>query len=327
MSGDGDNGEENRRAESYRKDRDYEQLLEDINAQVEPLEERGITGEGEPDDPVVFIVGVPRSGSTLLYQILAETGAFGYCSNLMARFYRNPSFGLRVQRLLEPVLPDGSMSWTSEFGRTERWYEPHEFGYFWERHFPFESGHGLAESEEAEISWEQFREDIRRLLSGFGKPVLFKNLTLTFVLEAVAERLDDVRFIRINRDPVALACSLYRVRQQYYGSADEWFSIRPPGAGAKEAESPVDQIVWQIRKIEQALGALKEDTSEGDWTEVRYEELCRHPGQTVGEIGDALGIDVSAAEGRLPDSFEPAGARGPDDVVEAFGSHFGDGAR
>ena len=53
-----------------------------------------------PSRPIVFVLGAPRSGTTLLTQWLAASGHFGVPSNLLARFYEAPYIGGLVQRLL-----------------------------------------------------------------------------------------------------------------------------------------------------------------------------------------------------------------------------------
>ena len=88
--------EETRRPD-HRKDGRYEALVARMNADVAALP----PPSGAPRRPVVFVVGVPRSGTTLTYQVLAATGAFAYPSNVVARFWRRPGHGVRVQRLLD----------------------------------------------------------------------------------------------------------------------------------------------------------------------------------------------------------------------------------
>jgi LPS sulfotransferase NodH len=310
------------RTDQFAKDWNYEQLLERLNLQVEDLEDPGRAQQeaDEPTAPVVFIMGIPRSGSTLLYQLISESGAFGYCSNLIARFYRNPAFGLRIQRLLDPVLPDDEMTWESEFGLTDRWYEPHEFGYFWERHLPFEDHHEPTEAQLADVDWAAFRRDIAAFQQGFGGPVVFKNLSLDFVVEPIAREIESAKFVRISRDPLSVAASIYRGRCAYYDNEDAWFSTRPRNFEALGDEAPVDQIVAQMTQIRDTLDRAAAELSDDRWAEVTYESVCEDPNAAVADICDGLG--VSSPPHTLPDEFEASGVRGPDEVVDKLRAHF-----
>ena len=75
------------------------------------------------------IVGLPRSGTTVLYQLMAHTRCVGYPSNLMALFWKTPTVGATIQKHLAQHRP--TLSITSVAGRTREPMDPHEFGYFW----------------------------------------------------------------------------------------------------------------------------------------------------------------------------------------------------
>src|SRR5688572_20935868 len=87
-------------------------------------------GTGAP----VFIVGPPRSGSTLLYDALAESMQFSYFSNLTAEFYAVPVIGAYLSR----ALPDRRQSRSHEisYGHVPGLKSPSECGKFWYRWFP-----------------------------------------------------------------------------------------------------------------------------------------------------------------------------------------------
>ena len=90
---------------------------------------------GEPSQlPLIYIVGAPRSGTTLLSQVVSRFLDVGYINNLIARFWRRPSVGIHLSRL---VLGGGGreqIAFESEHGTTPGAAGPHEFGYFW-RHW------------------------------------------------------------------------------------------------------------------------------------------------------------------------------------------------
>ncbi len=50
--------------------------------------------------PIGFIVGNPRSGTTLFLQWLSSLGCFAYPTNILARFSYAPYIGALTQRML-----------------------------------------------------------------------------------------------------------------------------------------------------------------------------------------------------------------------------------
>ncbi len=311
--GDGEpQGERAERTEKYEKSTDYEALLADFNERIAELEP---PARECPHRPTTFIVGVPRSGTTLLYQVLAATGGFGYPSNLAARFFRAPWIGARVERILEPVLERRPFTFASNAGLTDPWYEPHEFGYFWERHFPFDDHHELSEGFGRGGAREAFRREVGAFEKELGAPLLFKNVLLDYAVDLLARWLPEVHVVHIRRDPLLVAQSLYRTRIEYYGRADAWFSVRPEEADELESASPARQIAVQIRSALEALEASRREGDAADWTELSYEDLCRAPREIASTIVEISGDEGRASVEELPATFSARTERRLDEAV------------
>ena len=115
-------------------------LIERLNDCLPPL---SVTmGPVQP----IFIVGLPRSGSTLLVQLLIAKLRLGYATNLMARFWGRPAFGVALNRALSTDPGAISVS-DSVYGQTQGYEGHHEFGWLASRtlsavskHFSIESG-------------------------------------------------------------------------------------------------------------------------------------------------------------------------------------------
>src|SRR5262245_47802783 len=79
--------------------------LGDLLAELGPLLARAEAASlpapaATPRLPVVFVVGPPRSGTTLAMQWLAATGVFAWPSNLLSRFYEAPYVGALIQQVV-----------------------------------------------------------------------------------------------------------------------------------------------------------------------------------------------------------------------------------
>ena len=61
-----------------------EKFLEQLNASLAVAHFDDVV-ESNFDKPIIYIVGAPRSGTTLVHQILAVSLPFGYVTNIAAR--------------------------------------------------------------------------------------------------------------------------------------------------------------------------------------------------------------------------------------------------
>ena len=91
----------------------------------------------EPSLPIIFVTGMPRSGTTLLAQLLIYRFRLGYVTNLISRFWKAPSYGIALARSLCADPGAASVSLESRFGFTAGCEGHHEFGWYWRRWLPF----------------------------------------------------------------------------------------------------------------------------------------------------------------------------------------------
>ncbi|HSI97364.1 MAG TPA: sulfotransferase [Gaiellaceae bacterium] len=287
----------------FAKDPADEELLATLNKALAPVEEAGYL-DLEEEYPTLHIVGVPRSGTTLLYQVVAAGLEIGYVSNLVAAFWRAPVLGLRLARKLGMDRFDSSFD--SSFGRTRGAGEPHEFGYFWNHHLRYPGLDALPDGHEETIDWRRLRTVLVNMAHWSRGPIAFKPMLLTWHLERMAREMPRTCYVWIRRDLHTAALSLLEMRKGLFGSYESWVSLRPNGPEWLEGEPPWRQVAAQVvvldRSIEAALARLGDSV-----LRVEYEELCAEPVAVLEQVRALL-----AAKGFEPrlratglGSFEP----------------------
>src|SRR5688572_30011389 len=87
------------RLPAHEKDAAHERFLLQLNESIAlmPLDEA--VADSSSQLPVVYIVGAPRSGTTLVSQLLAKYLDVGYINNLIARFWMRPLAGIRLSEI------------------------------------------------------------------------------------------------------------------------------------------------------------------------------------------------------------------------------------
>lgn len=276
---------------------------------------------GHPHHDSCQIVGLPRSGTTILYQLLARTGAVGYPSNVMAPYWRVPVVGARLQRQLAQGGPTISM--TSVAGRTSEPLDPHEFGYFWRRALGH-SGNTLRPDQEA-WTWAQLQDTLDAIVEAFDAPTVHKNFLALHHAPGMRAHLQRSKFLVMARDPRDIAASLWAVRQKIGVPDEATFGIDP---GTEQHADLVDRVLAQVRALEEARSkVLTQDSA--DTMVVEYEQLCRSPRQVIAGALEFLGCLPSneALEG-IPETL-PAGrghTSAPDDVMKRISASLAGGS-
>lgn len=290
-------------AADFRKDPADEAFIGEFNAALADFEDGSL--EDLPERlPTLHVIGAPRSGTTLLFQVLASGLDIAYVSNLAAAFWRAPVSGMRLARKLGVERLEAS-SFDSAFGRTAGVTEPHEFGYFWNHHLRYPDLAQRPPSHEDTIDWEHLRRVMINMAERAGRPVGFKPMLLLWHLERMAEVMPRTCFVWIRREPRLTALSLLKMRRGLRGTEQEWASLRP--AEDLDDEPPWRQVAAQVVLLERTIARAATALGPGRVLRVDYAELCADPAAIVRRTADLMEShghrpDVRAG---LPEHFDP----------------------
>jgi hypothetical protein len=273
-------------APAFAKDPAGEEFLERLNAILAPHADAELL-ELEEEYPTLHLVGVPRSGTTLLYQLVAAGLEVGYVNNLVAATWRAPVYGLRLSRKLG--LDRAESSFESSYGRTRGITEPHEFGYFWNDHLRYPSLAEQPAGHEATIDWPYLRRLLVNMAHENRGPMAFKPMLLVWHLETMLEHMPRTCYVWIRRDLRQNALSLLDMRRSLFGSYDGWASLRPGGPDWLEGEPPWRQVAAQVIMLDRVLEQAFERLGPRHVLSLTYEELCSAPSETLERIRDLLG--------------------------------------
>jgi len=241
-----------------------------------PLERRLVNKYSKEDLACapVFIIGAPRTGSTILYQLLTDYLRVSYISNFVNLGPRT----LFLCSLLGERIYRGRPHATtrSEFGRTSRKQlnAPHEGAAFWYRWLPKNEDY-IGKDRAAAIPTDGLKDTVTAITNRFNRPFLFKYLNAGLKIALIRKVFPDARFIFIKRDPLFTIQSVLMAREKVYGDFSRWWSFRPPGSEMLEGLDPVAQVTAQVLGIERQIAAdLKAFVDDRNHVTVHYEELA-----------------------------------------------------
>lgn len=303
------------RAVEHRRNQALEALLGEVNELLAPLNEPIIAGFRMPENPVVLVMGLPRSGTTVFMQWLAASGQFSYPTNLLSRFFAAPAIGAKLQLLLTDPLYDfrgelwdlaAATGFESSLGKTRGALAPNEFWYFWRRFFPLEVAAPLPARGVTTADTSRFVAEVAALESILDKPFAMKGGLLSFDVPLLDRLFERLVLVHIRREPFFNMQSLLESRRTYYGSLDGWYSIRPPEYEWLRQEDPYTQVAGQVYFSDRALTAGMQGVAGDRKLELDYEAFCADPAAAFRAIAarfSAQGRPLDATY-RGPEMFE-----------------------
>lgn len=296
----------NLRVGKFKKDVGDEEFLKLLNSYLESEESQNY-GDCEINHPFLFIIGIPRAGTTIIAQLLMSAFDLGYPSNFIARFWLAPVTGIKLQQII--FGKKKPLEFNSEYGWTNNPLDIHEFGYYWRKWLLKNSFEDFKnyKTREKEIEWGNLKTSLANIQHTFDKPVLFRHVLAGFHLNKFVECLDKVLFIYIQRDLTDNAISLLDARERFFGDRTKWFSTHPPNYEHLINLEPFEQVAGQVHSLKtfyesQMIGPVKDRI-----ISVPYKELCNSPDAIVENIRnrsrELFNYEMHTND-RFPQSFE-----------------------
>jgi hypothetical protein len=273
----------------------------------------------------IFILGLPRSGTTLLTQVIFNNLDVMCTNNVIAKFWKTPLVGAYLSKIT--LGSQKSDSYCSVYAKTKYPWDPHEFSWFWNDLMNIKDITKYNITEEANrIDWERVRTKLVNLNKVLEAPMVHKPLELIgYHLEKFASLFEKALFIYIDRDALDVAYSLTEARLYRYSDISVWWGSYPPIKNYSTiADQPYNiQIAIQVHCLKKMyfkkipiLPATKVLTTS-------YDSLCEKPDALLNEIVlKANKLDCEVTLLNVPTKFTPSKKERDPNILKALKDGF-----
>jgi hypothetical protein len=252
---------------------------------------KSLASAGEMAQPV-FILGVPRSGTTITYQIISNYFDILYPDNLVFLCRENPFLGFWLSNKIFGDKPHNCFQ--SRQGHTMECglHAPNQDPVFWKKYI-----HKLAlrsDKNDALTNRDQLEiyTNVFSVINKYKKPLITKGAAVGNNLNVFLEIFPHARFIRFTRAPLYTAQSLLQsTRKMGVGFEDVWMKRIKPYNYKKilEAPSVFRKIALYVHALYQQNGEDLKQVSEENCASFSYEELCTSMNNVLIKTGKLLG--------------------------------------
>lgn len=247
----------------------------------------------------IFVLALPRSGSTVTYQAICHGLSVQYLSNIWNLLYQLPLLG---GWLSFSFSKRHRSDFHSEHGFVSGLGGPAEGLRFWHRWL--DCGLSDADCKTVSLGTLKRRSDyLSKVLSVLTRsqgPFVTAYLGHSLVPDRIFKAFPGAVLIRLRRDPVSNALSLLKATR---AAKSKWFSVLTDEclgfSGSSEYERVAAQVYWLNRRLDDAACS-------SHFLTVDYESLCENPEREVRRIKDWCidkGISVKN-KFSLPETFE-----------------------
>lgn len=259
----------------------YKKLMIDIQSNLFSFFEHRLRTNLYSDHKIIpiWIIGAPRSGTTLIYQALCSVFQCSYLTKRVGERYRIALLTRKYERQFIGIdlKPSG---FSSSYGRTKNLEDPHEAGSFFYQFFPKERPY-VSFKDVFDIEKKGFKKIINEITLP-NEVFISKNTYHSLRVKALSKLYPSSLFVWVKRDLAATMKSIF-IARNITNDVNKWWGLNPPGWEEKELFSPLEQIKWQI---EETNKIIREDLNltNANYYEINYEEFCNQPTKTVEDL-------------------------------------------
>jgi len=246
--------------------------------------------------PPVFIIGPPRSGTTVLYQLLCKHTNFSYINNFIGNWYRIPILAAKVYITL--FQGRNELELISNFGKSKNHYGPNEFGEFWYKYYS--KTHSFKNQNKK--SADKLKMEIAAITKIFEKPILLKNVVNSMRIQSLSNIFDNSTFIVIGRDKLDNAQSILNARISLHNNKNHRWSVITPSMRNNPSLPFFKDIINQLSDIQLNIESSLERLGNDKFIFIEYEDLCNNTPKVIKSILQKLnskGLNLSE-KGQIP---------------------------
>lgn len=265
-------------------------LAAPLDRLLRPFEERLYARAAPPRRPIIFVTGPPRSGTTLLSQVLIAHLPVTYFNNLSLLFPRAP---ILANRLFRRALGPPPARYTSYYGWTRGFTTPGSCLHLWDR-WMGPDRYAVPTSLDDDTA-----DSMRRFFGAYetedGKPILNKSNPLATCAALIARTLPTAHFVFVTRAPAFTVQSILGAREAIQGARDRPYGVQDPTRSPPAERDGIEEVCAQVLYHERVMQAQQRAIGAPRCRTVRYEEFCRTPHEVVAAIGrEVLGVTIDA---------------------------------
>lgn len=231
---------------------------------------------GHAKYPQVLVVGAPRSGSTLVSQVLTQQLDVSYFPNVSAMF---PSAPIWISQRLLGRFEVAPSCLKSFYGNTPGLRGINDGFHIWNRWFGEDRyciGHHPTTEETSEL-----RTFFAAWHRTFPKPLLNKNNRNVDGIDSLADLLPNAFFVVVERDPVMVVQSLLRARKFIQGDERLGWGLF---SNQYENVDPIEATCQQVGRIRSRTQEQLERLPAHRYLAVDYDAFCSRPDDVLRTI-------------------------------------------
>lgn len=242
----------------------------------------------EPGFPIIFVVGIHRTGSTFVSQVLADSMQFAPLGNFTSIFPRSRHLIHKLfKRFYRAGKPSRPEKYRSFYGISKGFFSIGDSYEVWDKWFG--KDHYNRPKELSPDKKNNMVEYFNSLQSAWGRPIITKNNRNTLILEMIHQNIPNAFIVLVNRNPADVIQSTIQASKDFFGTDEIIWGLREdPSFTPLNYKDKLDAYCHQYLDLQDSITKSLQSIPSEDYMVVQYESFCDDPNQVVKELSTKL---------------------------------------
>ncbi|MBI9055918.1 MAG: sulfotransferase [Bacteroidales bacterium] len=223
---------------------------------------------------IIFVVGIQRTGSTLVSQFIEKTFSFFPIGNFNTIFKRS-NYYLHKQFVRKYK---SNNSYKNFYGISKGLFSIGDSYEVWDKWFG--KNHYVLPTEIGNEKLENLSDYFSSLYEAYNKPILSKNNRNSLLLPILRKVFKNGFYIIVKRDPVAVIKSTIKASKDFFGTDSILWGLYPDMQfDTNNYENITEAATVQFLMLDKILNEQIKELDQNSYLIVDYDQFCQDPFQ------------------------------------------------
>lgn len=248
--------------------------------------------------PIIFVVGIQRTGSTLVSQFIEKNFDFFPVGNFNSVFKHSAYY---LHKWFSLLYKQSNTSYKNFYGISKGFYSIGDCYELWDRWFG--KNHYIIPEIISDKKEDNLRNYFTTLFSAYKRPLLTKNNRNSLLLPVFERNFKNAFFVVVKRDPVAVIRSTIKASKDFFGDESMLWGLYPSADfDTSNYENSIEAATVQFLMLDKILNEQLKKLNSESYIKIDYTEFCDNPSvfqeNLIKKLSKKEGYDVSSVQFR-----------------------------
>jgi hypothetical protein len=245
-----------------------------------------LSGKKQCQEPIIFVVGIHRTGSTYVSQVLCDSLDVVPMGNFFSLIPRSKYLAHLFGKLFFRFKTNSTIK-KNYYGISTGFFSIGDVYEVWDRWFG--KDHYCLPKEITSEKDDEMQNYFYWVAKAWGKSILSKNNRNTLLIERLYKTFPKSYFIVVERNPTSVIMSTMQASKDFFGGDQYIWGLLPRSDfSISDYENKVTAYCNQYFGLEKEMNKQLQSLSKDSFSRVKYEEFCLQPEEKIREIVDRI---------------------------------------